>query len=71
MYKTDNNHVSVFSFFKRKPLVKHILEVGDMNRQESFNLINQLSLEFFDQYLRQEKSKILNNLQLYPNITVH
>ena len=53
------------------PLVKHILEVGDMNRPESVNLINQLSLEFFDQYLRQEKSKILNNLQLYPNITVH
>ena len=53
------------------PLVKHILEVGDMNRQESVNLINQLSLEFFDQYLRQEKSKTLNSLELYPNITVH
>ena len=41
------------------PLVKIILDVGKMDRHRSVYLVNQVSLEFFDQYLRNTPSLIL------------
>ncbi len=42
------------------PLVQIILDVGKVNRHRSVYLVNQVSLEFFDQYLRDTPSLMLN-----------
>ena len=42
------------------PLVQIILDVGKMNRHRSVYLVNQISLEFFDQYLQNTPSLMLN-----------
>ncbi|MBC8346567.1 MAG: dienelactone hydrolase family protein [Candidatus Marinimicrobia bacterium] len=48
------------------PFVHKILEVGKIDRQKSVFLINQLSLEFFDQFLRDIPSSMLNKKQSFP-----
>ena len=53
------------------PFVKHFLEVGEMNREKSVKLINEITLEFFNQHLRSVKSEALNNLQLYQDLVIH
>ena len=42
------------------PFIHHILETGKMDRKKSVQLINQISVEFFNQYLRDKKSLILS-----------
>ena len=53
------------------PFVKHFLEIGEMNREKSVKLINEITLEFFNQHLRSVKSEVLNKLQLYQDLVVH
>ena len=42
------------------PIGKYLIEIGGIDRKRSVELVNQLSLEFFDQYLREKRSPILN-----------
>jgi len=53
------------------PLVKIILDVGKMDRHRSVYLVNQVSLEFFDQYLRNISSLILNKKIDVPEFHYH
>ena len=53
------------------PLVKIILDVGKMDRHRSVYLVNQVSLEFFDQYLRNTPSLILNKKIDVPEFHYH
>jgi len=52
------------------PLAKHVLDVGEMNGPKSVNLINEISLQFFDQHLRADskQSKILNKIEKHDEI---
>ena len=45
------------------PIGKYLIEIGDIDRKRSVELVNQLSLEFFDQYLREKRSTILNGAE--------
>ena len=42
------------------PVGKYLVEIGDINRKRSVNLVNRLSLEFFDKYLKNIPSPILD-----------
>ena len=42
------------------PIGKYLVEIGNIDRKRSVELVNQLSLEFFDKYLRQKPSAILS-----------
>ena len=42
------------------PIGKYLIEIGGIDRKRSVELVNQLSLEFFNQYLREKRSPILN-----------
>ena len=42
------------------PIGKYLVEIGDINRKRSVALVNQLSLEFFDKYLRLKPSELLS-----------
>ena len=42
------------------PIGKYLVEIGDINRKRSVNLVNRLSLEFFDKYLKNMPSPILD-----------
>jgi predicted dienelactone hydrolase len=52
------------------PLAKYVLDVGEMDGQKSVNLINEISLQFFDQHLRADskQSKILNKIEKHDEI---
>jgi hypothetical protein len=47
-----------------------LVEIGDINRKRSVELVNQLSLEFFDKYLRQKPSSLLSGSVLIPEFIV-
>ena len=53
------------------PLVQFILDVGKANRHRSVYLVNQVSLEFFDQYLRNTPSLMLNKKIDVPEFHYH
>ena len=53
------------------PLVQFILDVGKVNRHRSVYLVNQVSLEFFDQYLRNTPSLMLNKKIDVPEFHYH
>ena len=52
------------------PLAKYFLDIGKMNGIKSVNLINNISLQFFDQHLKSEpqQSRILNQLEKQEEI---
>ena len=52
------------------PLAKYFLDIGEMNGIKSVNLINNISLQFFDQHLKSEpqQSRILNQLEKQEEI---
>lgn len=52
------------------PIGKYLVEIGDINRKRSVELVNQLSLEFFDKYLRQKPSSLLSGSVLIPEFIV-
>ena len=53
------------------PFAEYILDVGALDHQRSVYLINQLSLEFFDQYLLEKTSPMLNKKQRIPEFIIH
>ena len=48
------------------PIGKYLVEIGDIDRKRSVDLVNQLSLEFFDKYLRQKPSELLSKSIVIP-----
>ena len=48
------------------PIGKYLVEIGDINRKRSVELVNQLSLEFFDMYLKQKPSALLSGSMIVP-----
>ena len=52
------------------PLAKYFLDIGEINGIKSVNLINNISLQFFDQHLKSEpqQSRILNQLEKQEEI---
>jgi predicted dienelactone hydrolase len=52
------------------PIGKYLVEIGDINRKRSVELVNQLSLEFFDKYLRQKPSSLLSGSVVIPEFIV-
>ena len=52
------------------PLAKYFLDIGKMNGIKSVNLINNISLQFFDQHLKSDpqQSRILNQLEKQEEI---
>ena len=52
------------------PIGKYLVEIGDINRKRSVELVNQLSLEFFDKYLRQKPSALLSGSKVVPEFIV-
>ena len=52
------------------PIGKYLVEIGDINRKRSVMLINQLSLEFFDKYLQDKPSAILEGDTVIPEFII-
>jgi len=52
------------------PIGKYLVEIGDIDRKRSVELVNQLSLEFFDKYLRQIPSSLLSGSVVIPEFIV-
>ena len=52
------------------PIGKYLVEIGDIDRKRSVELVNQLSLEFFDKYLRQKPSSLLSGSVVIPEFIV-
>jgi len=52
------------------PIGKYLVEIGDINRSRSVMLVNQLSLEFFDKYLKDKPSAILEGDTVIPEFII-
>ncbi|MBH50690.1 MAG: hypothetical protein CMG70_01835 [Candidatus Marinimicrobia bacterium] len=52
------------------PIGKYLVEIGDINRKRSVMLVNQLSLEFFDKYLQDKPSAILEGDTVIPEFII-
>jgi len=52
------------------PIGKYLVEIGDINRKRSVMLVNQLSLEFFDKYLQDKASEILEGDTVIPEFII-
>lgn len=48
------------------PIGKYLVEIGDINRKRSVTLVNQLTFEFFNKYLRGQPSSILDGSETIP-----
>ena len=48
------------------PIGKYLVEIGDINRKRSVTLVNQLTFEFFNKYLRGQPSSILDGSETVP-----
>jgi len=53
------------------PIGKYLVEIGNIDRKRSVELVNQLSLEFFDKYLRQKPSAILSGSLNVPEFILN